>query len=125
MSVLLVFALALPACRPNLTAVSADLRCGMSVTEASNVARRHGLDDCGAPTEKVGTPDYGCSHGARGVAFWFDDRGLVAYQLYDGDASDCQDPMQESGCATEVIPMCGSQTAVLQTPPSDILDQRR
>lgn len=94
--------------KPDLIAVGESVRCGMTRREAETVARKYGLSECAEPALKKGAPDSSCHSKSRGVAFWFDEKGLTAYQTWDSEAEDCPDPTQESGCASEVNVLCGA-----------------
>lgn len=99
--------LLIAACRkPRPEAVQQELRCGMSVQQATGVARKHGYGHCFVPTHREGTPHHSCTSNGQGVAFWFDRRGLTAWQHWDAEAEECPDRLQESGCASEILPLC-------------------
>ena len=64
---------------PDVDELRSRLRCGLSRQEVTALAKKHGLGTCTEPTEKVGTPDYGCHGRDVWVAFWFDHDRLVSY----------------------------------------------
>lgn len=85
--------------------IQRDLRCGLSAAEAERIAIAHGYDKCFTPTlaGREDVPERSCLQSSEWIALWLEDNHLTAYQYGDSESS-CAG--QESGCASEIIPLC-------------------